>query len=289
MCACHPESGSGRTRDLATAIFAYSKRKSKGFAGLPLRFPDNRNDLTPRGLFRAQSGIRAHAQLREPRFRARFAAQQRAKNRSQKSERNAENTRILQRKDRGMLNQMTRRAYDSRRIDLHDARADDDQRRAKRSDPSPSPATAPVVLKRFQKSESTITGRLAEAATAKASPTRNATFASLPSRIATPIATAPTTKRGDARDAHFLARPALRPVVNDRGVEIVRERGRALIVRPATTARMVAKAIAAMKAKKMSPAERLGEQRRAHVIAAADRRSGRAQRSSRRRSRGTSS
>ena len=31
---------------------------------------------------------------------------------------------------------------------------------------------------------------------------------------------------------------------------------------------MVAKAIAAMKAKKMSPAERLGEERRAHVVAA---------------------
>ena len=37
------------------------------------------------------------------------------------------------------------------------------------------------------------------------------------------------------------------------------------MVRPATTARMVAKAMAEMKAKKTSPAERLGEERRAHI------------------------
>ena len=40
------------------------------------------------------------------------------------------------------------------------------------------------------------------------------------------------------------------------------------MVSPATTARIVAKAIARMKAKKTSPAEALRQQRRAHVDAA---------------------
>lgn len=34
MCGSSPESGSGRTRDLTTAIFASSKRKSKNFCRL---------------------------------------------------------------------------------------------------------------------------------------------------------------------------------------------------------------------------------------------------------------
>ena len=94
------------------------------------------------------------------------------------------------------------------------------------SKPVASPATAPVVLKRFQKSESTMTGRLAEAATANASATRKATFASLPEQDRNPDRDRADDKRGDARDAHFLARPPLRPFVNDVGVEIVRERSR---------------------------------------------------------------
>src|SRR5215475_8924656 len=61
------------------------------------------------------------------------------------------------------------------------------------NNPVASPVTAPTVLKRFQKIENTIAGRLAEAATAKASPTRNATFAVGPKRIAIRIATAGTT------------------------------------------------------------------------------------------------
>src|SRR6266540_5248975 len=62
------------------------------------------------------------------------------------------------------------------------------------NNPVPSPATAPFVLNRLQKRERTITGRLADAATAKASATRKATFAVGPSTIATRIATPPTTK-----------------------------------------------------------------------------------------------
>ena len=59
--------------------------------------------------------------------------------------------------------------------------------------PTSKPLTAPVVVKRFQKIEKTMTGRFALAATAKASPTRNATLTDGPSRIAIPIAAAPTT------------------------------------------------------------------------------------------------
>jgi len=43
--------------------------------------------------------------------------------------------------------------------------------------PVPNPHTAPRVVNRFQNKDSTITGRLADAATANARATRNATFA----------------------------------------------------------------------------------------------------------------
>ena len=55
--------------------------------------------------------------------------------------------------------------------------------------------TAPAVLNRLQKIDSTMTGRFADAATANASATRNATFAVGPSTIAIPIAIAPDHKR----------------------------------------------------------------------------------------------
>ncbi len=51
---------------------------------------------------------------------------------------------------------------------------------------------APQVLNRFQYSEYTIVGRLAEAATANASATRNATFWPL-ARMPKPIAATPST------------------------------------------------------------------------------------------------
>src|SRR5215467_1383265 len=60
--------------------------------------------------------------------------------------------------------------------------------------PTASPITAPIVLKRFQKIDKTMTGKFAEEATAKAKATRNATFAVGPKRMAIPIATNPTTK-----------------------------------------------------------------------------------------------
>ena len=60
------------------------------------------------------------------------------------------------------------------------------------SRPTPRPATAPVVLKRFQKIDSTMTGRFALAATAKANPTRKATL-TVCSLIARKIDSAPTT------------------------------------------------------------------------------------------------
>ncbi len=58
--------------------------------------------------------------------------------------------------------------------------------------PVAKPHTAPAVLKRRQNNESTMTGRLADAATAKASATRNATLAFGPRTIAIPIEIAPT-------------------------------------------------------------------------------------------------
>ena len=66
--------------------------------------------------------------------------------------------------------------------------------------------TAPAVLKRFQKMENTITGRLAEAATAKASATRNATLAVGPSRIAMAMEMRTDHERRDASHAYFFAR-----------------------------------------------------------------------------------
>lgn len=52
--------------------------------------------------------------------------------------------------------------------------------------------SAPAVLNRFQNSEYTIVGRLADAAIAKASATRNAMFCPL-ARMPRPIAAMPMT------------------------------------------------------------------------------------------------
>src|SRR5215831_17397863 len=122
------------------------------------------------------------------------------------------------------------------------------------SNPTARPVTAPAVLNRFQKIDSTITGRFAEAATAKARATKNATLAVGPSRIAITIATAPTTNaetRATSTSSPGLQPASLRitPAQKSWANEV-----EALIVRPATTAKIVAKAIAQMKAKKMLPA-----------------------------------
>ena len=94
------------------------------------------------------------------------------------------------------------------------------------SSPTASPATAPAVLNRRQKIDSTITGRFADAATANASATRNATFAVGPSTMAIAIATAPTTN-AEMR-ATSTSSPGLRStaVVDHVGPEVVRERSR---------------------------------------------------------------
>ena len=92
--------------------------------------------------------------------------------------------------------------------------------------PEANPQTAPEVLKRFQKIENRITGRFADAATAKASATRNATFAFGPSMIAIGNGDRPNDESRDTRDLHFLTRRALGAVVNDVGPEVVRKRCR---------------------------------------------------------------
>src|ERR1700674_165835 len=83
--------------------------------------------LLGRRFLRAQAGIRAHAPLREPRFRARLAPQEGAEDCAKESQRNAEDARVLERKYRRTLNEMARRRRRPGRIHLHDARADNDE------------------------------------------------------------------------------------------------------------------------------------------------------------------
>src|ERR671915_1616162 len=111
--------------------------------------------------------------------------------------------------------------------------------------------TAPVVLNRFQYSEYSNVGRLAAAATAKASATRNATL-SPRAKIDSTIATAPITKaatRAACTSSRSEAVPRLITLAN-RSCANDDEEAR---VSPATTARMVANATAAMTARKMEP------------------------------------
>ena len=131
-------------------------------------------------------------------------------------------------------------------------------------------ATAPAVVKRRQKIESSSAGKFALAAIANASPTMNATF--------WPLKRDPEHDRDDAQDDGRDARDAscsfssALPVAHDVHPEIVRQRRGARERSPATTARIVANATAAMKPRNGVPADRLGEQRRGHVAALVDRR-----------------
>ena len=98
-----------------------------------------------------------------------------------------------------------------------------------------------------------MTGRLAEAATANASATRKATFAVGPSTMAIAMEIAPTTKaamRATRRSSLGLCSWPWRMMLVQTSCAKEVE---ALMVRPATTARMVAKAMAEMNAKKMLP------------------------------------
>src|SRR5690606_34978364 len=111
--------------------------------------------------------------------------------------------------------------------------------------------SAPVVLNRFQNSEYRIVGRFADAATANASATRNATFW-LRARMPAAIAMRPMTiavRRATRTSASGDATPRLRTLAytswaNDAD---------AVIVSPATTARIVANAIAEMTPSMNSP------------------------------------
>src|SRR5918999_1098100 len=104
--------------------------------------------------------------------------------------------------------------------------------------------SAPVVLNRFQNSAYRIVGRFADAATANASATRNATFW-LRAKMPAPIATTPTStavRRATRTSASGDAAPRLMTFAytswaNDAD---------AVIVSPATTARIGGNAIAEM-------------------------------------------
>src|SRR6478672_11945727 len=113
------------------------------------------------------------------------------------------------------------------------------------------PQVAPLVLNRFQNSENRITGRLADAAMANAIATRKATFndcAGMANAIDTaPMQTAeirPTLTSCLSVTCPFLITLEYRSCAND---------DEAASVRPATTARMVAKATAAITASMTAP------------------------------------
>src|SRR5690606_28282701 len=112
--------------------------------------------------------------------------------------------------------------------------------------------SAPVVLNRFQNSEYRIVGRFADAATANASATRNATFWSL-ARMPPMIATAPITQaviRATLTSVFLLS--ALPRLMTLTYTSCAKDAD-AVIVRPATTARIVANATAAMNPSSKGP------------------------------------
>src|SRR5919108_3267958 len=108
--------------------------------------------------------------------------------------------------------------------------------------PTARPVTAPAVLNRFQNIDMRITGKFAEAATAKASATRKATLAFGPRTIAIAMATIPTTKA--LMRATITSSPGWRST--PRWITLVQKSCAnevdALMVSPATTAKIVAKA-----------------------------------------------
>ncbi len=108
------------------------------------------------------------------------------------------------------------------------------------------------MLNRFQNSEYRIVGRFAEAATANASATRNATFWSL-ARMPPRMATAPMTHA--VIRATFTSEVLLStlPRLMTLAYTSWANDADAVIVRPATTARIVANATAAMKPSNSGP------------------------------------
>src|SRR6266536_5746289 len=118
------------------------------------------------------------------------------------------------------------------------------------SRPTVIPATAPAVLNRRQKIESASTGKFAEAATAIPKVARIKTFDAGPSAIAIRTDTAPTARAAiratRTLSPDFRSTPRWTTFVQKSWAKEVG----ALIMSPATTARMVAKATADTTARK---------------------------------------
>ena len=131
--------------------------------------------------------------------------------------------------------------------------------------PTTRPSTAPVVVNRFQKMESTITGRFADAATAKASPTRKATFTVL-QLDGEDDGHGAHDKGGDARDTHFLSGGLLFAVMDDVRVEVMREGGAGADRQSGDDGEDGGEGHRADEGKEQVAAQRLGEQRRGHVV-----------------------
>ena len=118
--------------------------------------------------------------------------------------------------------------------------------------PNSTPVTAPAVLKRRQESASSSAGKLALAATAKASPTMNDTFRPSPPMMAMRMASAPMASAAifATQTSSFSESRPLRTTLDQMSCATAPE---AEITRPATTARMVANATPAMIARNSSP------------------------------------
>src|SRR3954471_15189038 len=111
--------------------------------------------------------------------------------------------------------------------------------------------SAPVVLNRFQNSEYRIVGRFADAATANASATRNATLMPL-TRMPPMIATAPMTTAVYRATLTSWSGSVLPSLITLAYTSWAKEAD-AVIVRPATTARIVANATAEISPSRISP------------------------------------
>src|SRR6476661_4785729 len=114
------------------------------------------------------------------------------------------------------------------------------------------PQVAPRVLNRFQNSEYRITGRFAEAAMAKAMATRNATFSDW-AGMARAMETAPMTTaeiRPTRTSCLSVVTLPRRVTLAYRSCASEEDEAR---VSPATTARIVANATAAMTASMIAP------------------------------------
>src|SRR5215203_2329731 len=110
---------------------------------------------------------------------------------------------------------------------------------------------APMVLKRFQKRLYNNAGRLADAATAKASATRKAMFSRC-AGMASKIATAPMPKAAIRATINSLLSDAC-PFLNTLAYRSWATEDAEVRVRPATTARIVANATAEIKASRTDP------------------------------------